>query len=272
MINSIINFRKLCLYALFAILFCSCKSYDDVRYLKNIQEVDLNANNQHINYDNKIVPNDLLRITVTADDPKSVAPFNLPLVSFINPEQNEVGYSNTLQSYLVNNEGYIYFPIFGEIKVGGLTREECTKMLEKKISEYAKNPIVTVNISNFRYTVLGEVNSPGVKSVTNDRTSIIEAIGKAGDLNLYAKRDNIMLIREENGERKVYTIDLGDASLLNSEAYYIRQNDIIYVQPNKYKEKNARYSQRDAYEISVFSAIVSTVSVIASLIIALLVK
>ena len=81
-----------------------------------------------------------------------------------------------------------------------------------------------------------------------------------------------MLIREENGERKVYTIDLGDASLLNSEAYYIRQNDIICVQPNKYKEKNARYSQRDAYEISVFSAIVSTVSVIASLIIALLVK
>ena len=225
-----------------------------------------------MDYGNKIVPNDLLRITVTADDPKSVAPFNLPLVSFINPDQADVGFSNTLQSYLVNNEGYITFPVLGEVKVGGLTREECARMLEKKISEYAKNPLVTVTIANFRFTVLGEVNAPGIKSVVNDRTSILEAIGKAGDLNLFARRDNIMLIREENGKREVHRIDLGDASLMNSDIYYIKQNDVIYVQPNKYKEKNSRYSQRDAYEISVFSAIVSTVSVIASLLIALLVK
>ena len=132
--------------------------------------------------------------------------------------------------------------------------------------------MVTVSIINFRFTVLGEVNKPGVKIVQNDRTTILEAIGLAEDLTLYGLRNEILLIRDNEGTKEIHKLDLGDAALINSDCFYIKQNDVIYIQPNNYKQKNARYSQRDSYEISVFSAIISTASVIASLIIALLVK
>ena len=271
MISFTAMLKRLLFVSIMLIGLASCKSYDNIRYLKNINEVELTSENN--DYQNKIVPDDVLRITVTAADPNSVAPFNLPLASFMPIEGSMISSSpSTLQNYLVNQNGDISFPVLGEIKVSGMTRIELAEYLEEKISRYAKNPIVTVNIVNFRFTILGEVNKPGVKILLNDKTTILEAIGLAEDLTLYGMRDEVLLIRDIDGKKNIYKLDLGDASLINSDAYYIKQNDVIYIKPNKYKQKNARYSQRDSYEISVFSAIISTASVIASLLIALLVK
>ena len=256
----------------FIVLFSSCKSYDNIEYFGDIDYAMINASKEISKYDPVIKPDDILGISISAVDPSAVAPFNLPFTTFQTPGEENVTMSQTLQTYLVDSEGNIQFPVLGTVHVEGMTKVECVKFLENLLSKYVSDPIVTINLMNFRVVVLGEVMTPGVIDVKTDKISILEAIGKAGDLTLFGKRDNVLLIRDNNGKREIYRFDLNKSDLFASDYYFLKQNDVIYVQPNKYKEKNARYSQRDAYNVSVYSAIISTLSVIASLIIALTVK
>ena len=257
----------------FAFVLSSCRSYSEVGYLKNIEQVESQiTENASANYRSRIMPDDMLSIIVSGEDPIAVQPFNLTLVSSFTPGETAVNSNVTIQSYLVDPDGYIQFPVLGPVKVGGMTKQECIAYLQKRISEHVENPIININFMNYHYSVLGEVNRPGTFYVNNERTSILDAISQAGDLTLYGQRTNVLLIREIDGKKQIYRYDLTDANILNSPYFYIKQNDVIYVEPNAPRKKSSTFSQRDSFNMSVISTIVSAVSVVTSLVIALLVK
>lgn len=256
------------------LFFSSCKSYQEVGYFKNIENVMAQPSQiDPVNaYQVRIAADDLLSITVSALDPASVIPFNMSAITVVKPTEKEFKNTQTFQSYLVNSQGYIQFPVLGELKVGGLTKQECIHYLQDLISQYVKDPIVNISILNYRFSVLGEVNEPGAYIAENENATILDAIAQAGDLTLFGIRNNVLLIRTSNGQREYHRIDLTRADFMNEPYFHLQQGDVIYVEPNEHKKKNSKYSQSDSYNMSIVSTVISSVSVIASLVIALLVK
>ncbi len=251
----------------------SCKTTKDVSYFQDLsQEIPVEVFEPTKNNILKFKVGDVLAITVTAVDPNSVAIFNTPVVSYMKPNSEELTYSQQLLTYTIDNNGCVNLPVLGQVKVEGYSRVEVINILQDKISKYVNDPIVNVQLVNFRISVLGEVLKPGSFPVDNERVTVLDALAMAGDLTIYAKREDVCIIRDDNGEKKVIQIDLYDTKILTDTAYYMQQNDVIYVRPNRAKSRNAGYSQRDSFNISLFSTIVSTVSVLTSLLIALLIK
>lgn len=255
------------------VLLTSCRTSEQITYFQDIaQNRSGQLTEQDISYETKICPDNQLSIFVSSIDPNSVAVFNLPLTSYLSPGETTVSATPTIQTYLVDANGYIEFPVLGKIKAAGKTRSELAEYLKVKISAYAKSPIVSIKIQNFKISILGEVKSPGTRTISNERISILDAIGMAGDLTLYGERTNVLIIRDNNGKKEYQRLDLTSSEIFTSPYYYLQQNDIIYVDPNKARISNAKYSQSAQFNISVASTIVSAISVIASLTIALLVK
>jgi polysaccharide export outer membrane protein len=176
---------------------------------------------------------------------------------------------SSLQPYLVGEDGYIQFPVLGRIKIGGLTKVDAIKLLESRISEHVKDPIVTIQNLNFKVSVLGEVNNPGPFFLTNERISILDALSLAGDLTIYGKRENVLLIRDNTGKKEFYYFNLASTDIFKSPYFYLQQNDVIYVEPNDARQKNANYSQSNQYNISVASTILSAVSILVALFVSL---
>lgn len=267
------------------VFLSSCKTSNQITYFQDLDTHSaIQSTEQYANYETKICPDDQLSIFVSSVNPNAVAVFNLPLASYLDVDDSKdisdsknagapkLSVTATLQTYLVDSKGYINFPVIGQIHVAGLTRSQLIDLLEEKISAYAKSPLVSVKIQNFKINVLGEVMIPGTKIVSNERVSVLDAIGMAGDLTIYGDRTNVLLIRDNNGTKKFYRFDLTSSEILSSPYYYLQQNDVIYVEPNKARKGNSRYSQSAQFNISVASTIVSAISVLASLTIALLVK
>ncbi|MCC8118846.1 MAG: polysaccharide biosynthesis/export family protein [Bacteroidales bacterium] len=220
----------------------------------------------------KIQPSDELFITVTSETPEATAIYNLPSQ---NPATSANLISNTQprqQTYIVDSKGDINFPQLGEIHVAGMNVEQLRDYLTERISKDVINPVVNVQLVNFVVNVAGEVKNPMRVSINTPRFSVLDAITAAGDLTPYGMRENVLLIREENGERTFTRIDLNDAALLSSPYYYVKQNDYIYVEPSPVRKDNADYNTNNSYKLSIVSTIVSACSVIASLVIALAVK
>ena len=167
------------------------------------------------------------------------------------------------QTYLVDEKGEINFPVLGKLKLGGMSREDATTLLENKLKDYITDPVVTIRLTNFRISVIGEVNLPGVYTITNERVSILEAIALAGDLSINGKRDNLLLIREDGGVLTKKYIDLRGDNLFNSPYFYLKSNDIIYIEPNKSKVR----SSTDALRFTSISlSVVTTITTILSII------
>lgn len=207
---------KLLLGILLSILISSCSTYKKVAYFQDIDEIKDIKN--YSSYEPKIKKNDLLSIFVYAPDKEVVTPYNL-------------GGNNDIIPYLVDINGYINFPILGKLHVEGLTLRELSESLTAAISKDVKNPIINVSLKNAKITVLGEVGAPGTYSLTDERTTILQALSMAGDLTLGSKRSNILLIRENNGSFEQVRIDLRKSDILSSPYYYLCQNDVIYVTP-----------------------------------------
>ena len=243
------------------VILSSCGSTKNVAYLQNSDYTDL-SRSAYL-YDARIMPKDILTITVNTVNPEASAPFNL----FISSEMNTGG--GTLQTYLVDNNGCIEFPVVGTLEVGGLTKSGCEKLIHDKIQRYMnaeENPIVTVRMSNYKISVLGEVNRPGMFTVGNEKINIFEALAQAGDLTIYGVRDRVKLIRENaRGQKDVYTLNLNDAEIINSPYYYLQQNDVIYVEPNKVKAKNSGIGQSTTIWISITGALVSLASLVVNI-------
>ncbi len=243
-------------------LLCSCGSTKNIPYFKNIDQVD--PSKSEFLYDARIMPKDILTITVNTSNPEAAAPFNLTIPSAYNPQGSVNWTSQTLQTYLVDNQGFIDYPVLGRIDVGGLTKSACEKMIRDKIMPYLnenENPVVTVRMSNYKISVLGEVARPGMFIVGNEKINILEALAQAGDLTIYGVRDRIRLIREnEKGRKEIHTINLNDANIISSPYYYLQQNDIVYVEPNKVKAQNSSVGSVTNLWLSGTSILVSLAS------------
>ena len=208
-------------------------------------------------------PDDILTINVSALDPDTVRPFNLTLVTGGNRTGDPLSAQGTLQqqSYLVNHNGFIDFPVLGLIKIAGLTRTELTKYLTERISEYVKNPIVNVRLANFTVTILGEVKNPGTFTIQDERITILEALGLANDLTIFGKRQNVLLIREVEGKKKYSKIDLTSVNVVNSPVYYLQPNDVIYVAPNNARVRASTYNQNNSVLISAIGTLTTIIAV-----------
>lgn len=253
------------------VLFCSsCATKSNLPYFTNLPTInDTIVVNVEADYALRIVPDDELRITVTSLEPAATAMYNLPMANIATRGIQMVTGNVALQTYIVSSDGDINFPQLGKLHVAGMTTKELTEMLTERISESVESPMVRVEIANFNVNVLGEVNHPGRFPVPNESLSILDAIALAGDLTEFGQRDNVLLIRRDGDKTVYHRFNLNDASSLNSEYYFLKQNDVVYVEPTKIKDSNAKYNTNNSFKLSVISTIVSAVSVIASLAIAL---
>lgn len=250
-------------------LMCGCSSYKNVPY---IQDSDILAQMQDSlpMYDAKIMPKDLLTITVNTTDPEAAAPFNLTVQTALNTSRNtSLSQSAALQQYLVSNEGTIAFPVLGELHVSGLTKSEAERLIKEKLRDYLKEePIVTVRMTNYKISVLGEVAHPGMFTITNEKVNIFEALALAGDLTIWGMRENVKLIREDaSGKRKVIKLNLNKADIVTSPYYYLQQNDILYVTPNKVRSLNSEVGQSTSLWFSGTSILISIISIIATILV-----
>lgn len=246
-------------------LLSSCQSHKEIAYLQD-QEGAVRAAMDSL-YDARIKPKDLLTITVNTFDKEASLPFNLMYpASSPNGYSNNIG-ENAMQKYLVDNDGSIDFPVLGRIKVSGLTKKEVEAYLRGRLSLYLKDePLVNVRMVNYKISVIGEVARPNTYTITNEKVNILEALALAGDLTIYGKRKNVKLMREsETGERGVYVVDLTDRNLINSLYFYLQQNDVLYVEPNRTKMRNSRYSALTGQILTGTSVVVSVASLIATL-------
>lgn len=251
-------------------LTAGCRAPKDVVYFQGIDSLTPEQVSQMSqNYYSSICPDDILTITVSAPDPTVITPFNLPTYAYATLGEVGVSTSPQLQTYLVDKDGNIVFPVVGKIHAAGLSKQDFAENLRKEIAKSVPQAQVNVQIVNYKITLLGELARPGNISVRNDRISILDAIGQAGDLTINANRKNILVIRDNNGEVSRGRIDLTDPAIFASPYYFLRQNDVVYVEPNDAKKRNANYSQAQQYSITVFSAIVSTVSVMSTVVLAI---
>lgn len=248
---------------LFVLLLFSCKPRTELVYYQNIDGL---ASPEHSSsYEIKIQPDDLLMIIVSADDRESAMPFNLSSVS-VPSAYNLMATQGqeTMQSYLVDASGSIDFPVLGKLQVGGLSRSELMQLLEGKISKYIKNPIINIRLMNFKVSVQGEVSLPGTYPVSSDRVTLIEALSMAKDLTIYGKRDNILIIREVNGVKSYNRVDITKADFINSPFYYLAQNDVVYVEPNKTRVNGAAVGANTGVIISVTSLLITVITLIVT--------
>lgn len=269
------NIKQFVLCSSAVVLLTACSTQrSDLTYFKDIDSLRTEINIPVGSYQTTIRPADELFITVNSTtNPLVTAPYNLPQT---NPAPAEDGASLQTQpqnqTYIVNTKGDIDFPELGTIHVSGMTTDQLKEYLTKEISKDIKNPIVMVRLINFTIDVAGEVKTPGIVPINRDRFSILDALAAAGDLTEFGERNNILLIREENGKRVHHRLDLTSADILTSPYFYVRQNDFIYVEPNQIRKDNSKYNQNNAFKLNVVTTIVSGISVIASLVIALAVK
>lgn len=236
------------------ILF-SCTSSKNVVYYQDIDK--LTSQQKTDSYEIKIQPDDLLTIIVSADDPEVALPFNLKSYSASTSKLDAARGQETVQQYLVDHEGNIEFPVLGKIRLGGLTRTEVLELFQKKLSNYIKNPIVNLRITNFKVSVQGEVNLPGTYTVASERFTLIEALSMAKDLTIYGKRNNILIIREVNGQKSYNRVDITKSDFINSPFYYLAQNDVVYVEPNKTRVNSSAVGPNTTTIISAVSILVS---------------
>ena len=239
--------KRLLLLLALPLLVASCTSYKNVPYLQNPEAVNDFEETLPL-YDAKIMPKDLLSITVNTTDPKAATPFNLTVQTPINAALTNISTTTqpTMQQYLVNNKGEIDFPVIGRLEVGGLTKNEAEDLIRERLKPYLKeSPIVTIG---------------------NEKVNVLEALAMAGDMTIYGVRDNVKLIREDvNGKREIINLNLNNAEVVTSPYYYLKQNDIIYVTPNKTKAKNSDIGNSTTLWVSSLSILVSIAGLLVNI-------
>ena len=250
---------------------CNPETYKKINYLQDVTQdtsMPMKVNKGII-----IQPQDQLSIIVTSRDPKMAVPFNLSVASaYSGSEMISSGASQRLTGYAVDNDGDIQFPSLGRLHVAGLNRWELQDMITRRLVEEGllTDANVTVEFLNFKISVLGEVPSPGTYSVTGDKITIFQALALARDLSIYGKRDNVMVVREQNGERRIYTLDLRNSSIFDSPAYYLQQNDVVYVTPSDVRAGqstiNENYFKSGSFWISLGSLAITVTNLVITLV------
>jgi len=254
------SIKRLCLLTITSFLLFSCVSRKEIVYFQGLETAqhqleDNVAKNVHIQ------ASDLLTINVSASEPDAAIPFNLTVGTM---SQNITGMDQLglqtrpqMQTYHVNKKGQISFPVLGTIKVSGLSAQDLSDKLAGQLSTYIQEPIVNVRLVNFQVSILGEVNRPGTFDVNDDQISLPKALGFAGDLTIYGKRNNVLVVRQEDQKKSYAYLDLTDPETINSPFYYLQQNDVVYIEPNKAQIQSASYNRNATVYISIASVLVS---------------
>ena len=259
--------KHLGIFILGALLLASCATNKRAAYIQQVQTDIPTAIEQ--DYQIRIKPLDRLTVTINSKDPELAAPFNA--ASSYNSLNGLSSYSSSsngnLQILTVDKEGKIQLPIIGEIDCDGLTRNELAKKIENTIREngMVHDPIVIIQFADVKFSVLGEVARPGQFSITKDRISLFDALAMAGDLTIYGQRENVALIREENGMRTVHYFDLKNPDILTSPYFYLQQDDVVYVTPNKYKAQAGEINLNRSFYISLVSVAVSVATLLVTI-------
>ena len=247
------------------VLCTSCASSKKVVYLQDV--VPLKQQDIEQKYEVYVHNDDLLAIMVNSKNPELALPFNMPMVTY--QSGGESGGQQRVLGYLVDTNGDIDFPILGKLHVAGLTRLQLTDMIKQRLidEDLIKDPIVTVQFLNYKVSVMGEVNRPGSFNISGDRITLLEALSMAGDLTIYGRRDRVAVIREKDGKRTILMHDLRSSDIFNSPCYYLQQNDIVYVEPNKAKAGPSEINQNKSVGVwlSAASILVSIASLIVTL-------
>lgn len=202
-----------------------------------------------------IQTDDLLKITVSSLNPESNLLFNAGVLNTTGGNLSSAVMSPLNEGYLVDKNGEINFPVLGKVKLGGLNKEEAIEEMVFRLQEYVKDPIVNIRFMNFMVTVIGEVNNPSTFTVPTEKINILEALGLAGDMTVYGKRENVLVIREKDGIRSVNRLNLNDKDILSSPYYYLTQNDVVYVEPDRIKAIQASTNQRNLTLIGIGSSL-----------------
>ncbi|APQ18520.1 polysaccharide biosynthesis/export family protein [Maribacter hydrothermalis] len=245
-----IKFNRFLFVSLSVLIFTSCASRKDVVFFQDMADFETLVNDNTDSYRFKV--DDVVSIHISTLDPEASLPFNLfkgSEVAGSRPEQVD---------YIIDKEGNIDFPVLGSVKIDGLSPTDVKVLLKEKLSDYLKNPIVNIRLKNFTVTVLGAVNNPGTYPVNGEQISILEALGLAGDLNIKGRRDNVLVLREFNGTKVSNHIDLTSKKALDSPVYYLTQNDVIYVEPNKSGITSSNLDNRTSNAISIASIIITS--------------
>ena len=243
----------------------SCSPVKDIAYFPQFQR-EITTVNESL-YDARIKPKDLLSITVVSSEPEASRRYNL-FTPQAQDLTNSLNSQPTIQSYLVDNEGNIELPILGILNVKGLNTKELESLIEKRLTPFftGEMPIITIRILNYSINVLGEVLRPGKFLTANERITIFEGLALAGDMTIYGKRDNVKVLREGmNGERKIYTVNLNDKNVFDSPAYFLEQNDVVYVEPNQSRANSSRFGAAETYRISTLSVLISLATMAATI-------
>lgn len=254
-----------------ALTAVSCNTYRKINYLQDI--VPDKAERIAINKGILIQPKDMISIVVSSRNPELALIFNLPVISYQAGSEVVSGQgSQRLLGYVVDNDGYIDFPVLGLVKASGLTRWELANEIKSMIIEgnYINDPVVTVEFMNFKISVMGEVTSPGTYNIEGDKITLLQALSLAKDLTIFGRRDNVSVIREQGDERIIYQVDLRSASIFESPAYYLQQNDIVYVEPNKVRAGQSTINENNIKSVSLWVSVGSFLTSLAVLIVNIL--
>ncbi|KGO87459.1 hypothetical protein Q765_07275 [Flavobacterium rivuli WB 3.3-2 = DSM 21788] len=249
--------KKITVLFLIAIALTSCVSRKKIVYFQNVSSLSDN------NYEPKVQPDDevLIIVNVTSPNEALAAPFNQSSVVNLTPGAG-AGQSGEGRTYRVDKDGFIQLPLVGSIKLGGLSRQQALEELNKEVKKYISNPIITLRVTNFKFTVLGEVKLPGTYTYPGERLTLPEALGLAGDLTVYGKRNNVLVIRDLSGKKTYNYIDLTKVDFMQSEFYYLSQNDLIYIEPNKTAVNSSATGRDLTIAISSLSVIIAIISII----------
>ena len=239
---------------LVVLLTTSCASRKELVYLQggsNTKEL--------VSYEPVLQPDDVVMIVVSSENPEVAAPYNLKAITVQGDTENGIG-TQRMQTYILDKEGKIEFPLLGTISLSGLTKTQAVAKLKELLKDHVNDAIINFRILNFKITVLGEVQKPGTYPVSSERITLLEAIGMSGDLTIYGNRTNVLLIREKNGTKTMERIDLTKSDFLNSSAYYLSQNDVVYIEPNKTRINSSAIGPNLTVGISALSLIVTIIA------------
>ena len=249
---------------------CNPETYKNINYLQDVTEnysVSMKENTGII-----IQPQDQLSIVVVSRDPRLAAQFNMSVSTFYTgSEIGATGGSQRITGYVVDNDGNIDFPSLGIIHVAGLNRWELQELIHERLSDSGmlKDAVVVVEFMNFKISVLGEVTHPGTYGISGDKITILQALALANDLTIYGMRENVMVIREQNGRRQTYLVDLTSKDIFDSPAYYLQQNDVVYVTPNTVRAGqstiNENYFKSGSFWISLGSIAITVANLIITM-------
>ena len=248
---------------------CGTKTYKNINYLQDAQK----DTSMVMSTEGGILvqPKDMISIVVSCRNPELAAMFNLVNVSYqAGGETSISGSYNRLLGYAVDADGDIEFPVVGKINVAGLTRWQVAEKVKYELESknLLREPVVTVEFLNFKISVLGEVNHPGTYTVSGDKITILEALSLAGDLTIFGKRDKIAVVREQNGKRNIYMVDIRSTDMFYSPAYYLQQNDVVMVEPNKVRAGQSTINENSLKSASFWVSMASFGVTIANLFIA----